>query len=376
MRNPSHKNQRVPGLTRMIARAVVTMLAVAAAVPVLAAPANSKPAGPATNPNLDRCYANENPGHWTPEWTIVHPGTNPEYGGSRVTLLRPGDVLRITVDPTSKVKPSRWPWEPSFGPDGDASNVGGDDYPAPGKPRYSLVGGPGAHELDFIGSKTICYENATDETQEYHLNVNDNNTGDNSEGFVVTLRKYYTLSRDEARERGWAPEYAVKRCQMNWEGEREARGDFRGGNSFEPIRFTLYPGEVYHVWAESTVSGPAPVPGYNAPEGVRVPPSIKVGPWPWDSTYGPNGAGWDNLAPDGWPAPDRPKYGLIGAWEGLPGYYWVGGDGVCIQWTGSTPVTVALTMNDDNLGDNEGLWRLRIPIFSPDLLCQFSSLCQ
>ncbi|MFI9402758.1 hypothetical protein [Nocardia sp. NPDC052316] len=358
---------------------VAALIMLAATVSVSSTPAGAEPAAPPDTTNLERCQQDPDPDYWTPDLTRVVNGGEGWWDG--ITTLSPGQAVRVAALPSSQVKTTRWPWDSGYGPNGDGTAAGA-DFPAPGVSRYSVVGGVQG-DLRLMGTGPTCYVNTTGVTKGFHLTVNDSERGDNSEGFVVTLRTYATAKPDcpvigqsigdqcpaYYERRGYDPAYALERCQHNQYSERQITEDFGAGDGFEPVRVTLFPGEFYRVDAQSSTWSLAPVPGYGSRPGDsgEIPPSIKVGSWPWDSSYGPDGAGAAHPAPEGWPAPNLPKYGLIGAWEGQPGYHWVGSGG-CVQWEGALPVTLALTMNDENIGDNEGVWRLRVKIYTPDLL--------
>ncbi|MGW5456014.1 hypothetical protein [Nocardia sp. NPDC003979] len=94
---------------------------------------------------------------------------------------------------------------------------------------------------------------------------------------------------------------------------------------------------------------------------------MKIGHWPWDPSYNPNGTGWADTAPvddyPSWPMPGGPKYGLIAGWDGLPGYFWLGANSLCIQWTGATPARVVLDQNDSMQSDNSGNWDFEFHIY-------------
>lgn len=141
-----------------------------------------------------------------------------------------------------------------------------------------------------------------------------------------------------------SPVDAMNRCRANEQGQ--VVFDYRYEAQNAPA-FTIGAGDVYRV--------------------VWVNGQIRIGHWPWDPSYNPNGTGWDQPAPSGdypsWPLPGAPKYGLIAAWGGLPGYFWLGANSPCIQWTGATPGHVAFTQNDNKPSDNSGLWDLELHIY-------------
>ncbi|PXX65015.1 hypothetical protein DFR70_10476 [Nocardia tenerifensis] len=364
-----------PPLVRACAAAILVVAWAAASTPATAAPA-----GPSDATNLERCQAYPEPDYWTPDMTATINGT--ESWNHVVRFLGPGEAIRIAALPSSRVKNTRWPWDSGYGPNGDGI-AAGPEFPAPGVSRYGLVGGVQG-DLRLMGVGPTCYVNTTGVLQGFQLTVNDGEQGDNSEGFVVTIVTFKdpepgcpvlgTSIGDQCPayydRRGYDPAYALKRCKNNSYGEREVTADFGVDKGFEPVRVTLFPGESFRVDALDAGWSLAPVPGYGGGPGDSgtSTPTIKVGSWPWDGSYTPDGAGVDHPAPEGWPAPYLPQYGLIGTWEGQSGYFWVGAHGGCLQWAGARPVTLALTMNDNNIGDNEGVWWLRVRLYSPDPL--------
>lgn len=87
--------------------------------------------------------------------------------------------------------------------------------------------------------------------------------------------------------------------------------------------------------------------------------SIKIGSWPWDPSYGPEGAPqW----PDSpyYPAPNQPKYSLAGLFSPNVNHFRVGRDSGCVQYRGTTKAYLALTQNDSNTADNSGNWSITV----------------
>ncbi len=330
---------------------------------------------PAANasPELDRCLRGEPAGSFDDEATLTEVGTylgNVQPG----VLVRPGEVVLVEADPTTKVSIEGWPWSEGYSAMGaERSAPAGAEFPVPDAPRYGLIGGHynGVHyppnPLDFPHGFTFlgqssCRENTSDQTWDFRLSINDTNIFDNGDGWRVTLRVYRPAVRPRLSH-PFDPNIAVTRCTTNDPPASTETGYLNGAHDWKPIEFTLQPGAVYRARVHDTSF--TYETSFGAVGGGTKPPEIRIGRWPWDPIYGPDGTGWSDLAPDGWPAPGLPKYGLVAAWKGLPGYYWIGSGAPCIQWTGSTPVTVSLTMNDPNIGDNDLGWEVGISSYSP-----------
>ncbi|MGW2787787.1 hypothetical protein ACWC3X_42545, partial [Streptomyces populi] len=87
--------------------------------------------------------------------------------------------------------------------------------------------------------------------------------------------------------------------------------------------------------------------------------SIKTGSWPWDPSYGPDGAA---SMPDSiyYPAQNQRRYSLTGLWSGQSTYFRIGRDSGCLQYTGAARTYLGLTINDDNPLDNSGSWAITV----------------
>lgn len=95
--------------------------------------------------------------------------------------------------------------------------------------------------------------------------------------------------------------------------------------------------------------------------------TVNDGGWPTSTNWGPNGAGWGNLAPSGgtWPAAGLPKYSLVGSWNSNGHNFFLGADTGCVNTEnvgiGANQKTFLwFFMNDENRGDNSGTWTVRI----------------
>jgi hypothetical protein len=142
-----------------------------------------------------------------------------------------------------------------------------------------------------------------------------------------------------------SPQSAMTRCQSGQPSDANFAIQYWDGGIAVPT-FTLQPGDVYRVH----VSG-----------------MIKTGYWPWDPAVGGDGLGWSNPAPrnvsPSYLQPGLPRYGLVAGWAGLPGWFWLGANSLCIQWTGITPGTAILQMNDNFFSDNSGSWVISVNQF-------------
>jgi hypothetical protein len=139
---------------------------------------------------------------------------------------------------------------------------------------------------------------------------------------------------------------AMSNCKVDAGGSHTVVGlEFGTGIGFSHSTPVLHPGDVYRV---SYLTG-----------------TINDGGWPTSTNWTAAGAGWGQLAPSGgfWPAPGVPKYGLIAAWRGLPGYYWLGANSLCIQVTGGNDAVADFWMNDESTGDNYGYWSLALAVY-------------
>jgi hypothetical protein len=105
-------------------------------------------------------------------------------------VVRPGDVYRI--DGTGSIKIGSWPWDGSYDTAGAGwGNLADNDYyPAPGTPKYSLVGkfnangqggylGPGASFRYDGSAPTFIW-----------LHINDSYTLDNSGSWSLVIHQF------------------------------------------------------------------------------------------------------------------------------------------------------------------------------------------
>lgn len=97
-------------------------------------------------------------------------------------------------------------------------------------------------------------------------------------------------------------------------------------------------------------------------------PQVKIGAWPWDPSYGPDGN--SVAAPAGWPYPGLNQYSAVLRFNNNP-TGWVGAPtrttafGRCTVWSGP-PVRLLFGVNDPDLGDNSGKWWLSYYQYFPE----------
>ncbi|NUR60968.1 MAG: hypothetical protein HOV87_20245 [Catenulispora sp.] len=99
-------------------------------------------------------------------------------------------------------------------------------------------------------------------------------------------------------------------------------------------------------------------------------PQVKIGSWPWDPSYGPNGNGVAAPSNSNWPFPGLSEYSAVLRFNNNPGG-WVGAPtqatayAACTVWNGP-PVRLLFYVNDNNPGDNSGNWWLSFYQYYPE----------
>ena len=137
-----------------------------------------------------------------------------------------------------------------------------------------------------------------------------------------------------------SPESALNACRSN------APAQVTRPLSIVNSQWSTYYGHPNEIWPGDVIR-------------VTASGSIKIGQWPWDPSYDPNGA---NSWPDSiyYPAQNQHKYSLAGIWSNSTNYFAVGRDSGCVVYSGSQKVYLALTQNDSSPLDNSGKWPIQV----------------
>ncbi len=85
--------------------------------------------------------------------------------------------------------------------------------------------------------------------------------------------------------------------------------------------------------------------------------------WPWDPDIGPDGIA-DGRCYSSFPKPCAPRYSLLGKLAG-PGYFFLGSNYNGSPWMTGTEQRLYLGVNDERLGDNAGIFSVRITVYRP-----------
>jgi hypothetical protein len=92
---------------------------------------------------------------------------------------------------------------------------------------------------------------------------------------------------------------------------------------------------------------------------------IKIDSWPWTRDTPPEGMPtppWPP-APNGWPAPGKRQYSLVGTFNDTGQQVQLGWDSGCFVYHGSVRTFLWLEINDPDTRDNSGRWDVVIRQF-------------
>jgi len=88
---------------------------------------------------------------------------------------------------------------------------------------------------------------------------------------------------------------------------------------------------------------------------------VNDGGWPSSSNWTP--AGKNEPADSNYPRPDVNKYSLIGKLRDDFAYNFIGTQSPCTTSTMDAKQFLQLTMNDHNIGDNSGSWKVTVQLW-------------